>query len=227
MKNVTLQLVFGLSASLAASLAMSQTNKLWEPGTFSDGEYKPSCSDCYIQQVEVFVPKTGVVVGTADPVCGDNSVVNFFDVAAAGVRAYVDPSGSGNLAEIAKHYAYQEVRNKVGGSFQSFLDANGPRTPYGNCAPLAALIPSTAEVVAIHLGDWDSVVGAGACPPGPQQECAQGWAKFLNAPEPREQQGGGQVFATTYISWSHDRDRVARMFIAYHMPPGKKPIRYE
>lgn len=219
------RLIIALFIFLTASVSYGQTNKLWNPGTFADGDYHTSCGDCYIQQVEVMVPRTGMVVASVDPICGDNSVTNFFEVAAAALETQIDPEASGNLAEIAKRYAYQEIRGRVGGSFQAFLDANGPRTPYGNCAPLAALIPKAAEVVAIHMGDWDDVVGVGGCAPG--NECANGWAKFLNVPEPEEQQLGEQVVSTTFINWSHDRDRVARLFVAYRMPAGKKPVKFE
>jgi hypothetical protein len=157
-------------------------------------------------------------------VCGNGEVTQFFDVLSAAATAYIDPSASGNLAEIAKKYFVQQVRNKVGGSFQSFLDANGPRSPYGNCAPLAAQIPKDATVVVIHLGDWDDSVGVGAC--APRVDCANGWAKFTIAPE-SENTSSGQVISTLFNNWSHDRDRVARMFVSYRMPAGKKPTRYE
>ena len=117
------------------------------------------------------------------------------------------------------------MRNKVGGSFQTFLAEKGSRTPYGNCAPLGAVIPRDAILEEIVLGDWDEKVGAGECVPG--KDCDKGGAKFLNTPELTKQADGGQIVATTFQNWSHDRDRVARMFISYRMPAGKRVVKIE
>jgi hypothetical protein len=226
MKTLPLRLAISILAAVAVAPAFAVTNTLWQPGTFSDGEYKPTCTDCYIQQVEILVPATGVVVKTANPQCGEQDTVDFFNLAQAAVTAYIDPSASGNLTEIAKRFAHQSLRDRVGGMFQDLLDANGPRTDYGDCAPLAASIPRDAVVEAIHLGDWDNNVGAGAC--GAQlEECANSWARFLITPEAVKPATGAQTVSTLFINWSHDRDRVARMFVSYHMPSGKTPVKYD
>ncbi|MDN2712083.1 hypothetical protein O0880_21900 [Janthinobacterium sp. SUN118] len=213
---------------LALSLsAQAQSFKLWQPGTFSDFEYKPAslCADCYVQLVEVTAPATGIVVSGSDPACGINEVTTFFDVVGAAVATYIDPYASANLAELGKRLVYRSVRNQVGGSFQTFLDANGPRSPYANCAPIAALIPADAMVTTIHLGINDLAAGPGSCLPG--TDCSTGYARFLNAPEVRSVANGGQIVATTFANWSHDRDRVGRMFVVFRMPDGKIPITYE
>jgi hypothetical protein len=211
-----------LEGTSIAAPALSQTNKLWSPGQFSPSDgWKLPCSDCYVQQVEVLVPATGQVVGVPNPTCGEKETINFLQVAQSAVTAYLKPTSSGNLVELTKRFAFQEVRPKVGGTLGSFLDANSPRATTGLCAPLAAVLPSEATVVTVHLGDWDNVVGVGGCP-APPGECANGWARFYIRPE--LEQGDQPVVATAFINWSHDRDRVARMFVAYRMPAGKTAL---
>ena len=209
------------AASITSTFA--QTNKLWQPGTFTDmSSWRPPCNDCYVQQVEVMVPASGIPADNPNPTCGNSESINFAQVAQDAIRAYGgDPSASGNLIEAAKKFVYTNVRNRVGGDFQKFLDANGPRTPHGLCASLAAMLPASAQIVTAHLGLWDEHAGPGGCTPG--QDCSTGFAKFLYPPVQLE--GSPVVVATTFINWSHNRDRVARMFIAYRIPAGKpKPV---
>ncbi|MFI5305248.1 MAG: hypothetical protein ACHQYP_10705 [Nitrospiria bacterium] len=225
MIRLVLTFIFTLSATLFILPACSQAINLWQPNTFTDDLYKPNCRDCYVQKVEVMVPKTGSMTDGTDPICSVPTVVDFFEITAAVLRNKIDPNTSGNLSEVAKHIAYLEVRKKVGVTFQAFLDEKGSRSPFENCAPLGALLPRDAVLEEIYLSDWDDKAGPGECIPN--KDCRNGGAKFLNTPEIIKPADGGQIVSVAFQNWSHERDRLARMFVSYHMPIGKKVISIE
>jgi hypothetical protein len=203
--------------------AAAQTNRIWDPGKNPD--VGSVCPECYVDQVEIMVPNTQVPVVGPNPPCGNPESVNFSEILLKAFTGKIDPEAAGNLIEAAKLEAYKAVKPLIGGTLGNIIQANTARTPWAVCAPLVDRVPKSATIKGIRLGQWDKSAGPGGCPE-PEGECSTGWGRFVSrTKEPVEDSATGErVIAAIYANGSHDRDRVARMWVLYTMPAGKKPI---
>jgi hypothetical protein len=202
--------------------AEAQSNHMWAPGQFSWPNYAPSCASCFVQVVEMRAPHAATPIGTANPSCSPKDVVGFTDVIRFRLAERIDKESSGNLMPVLRREFTGLQALALGGNFGGFLNENGAL--YGSCVPLLAAIPASATVVAIHLTAWDSAVGEAPCGAIPS-ECGIGWSRFMFGPELMPATGTSfQTMYTVFNNWAHDRDRIARLFISYRMPPGVTPV---
>lgn len=209
-----------LGLTLRAEAQGAQGNHLWAPGQFNWPNYAPSCASCFVQVVEMHAPHATAAIGNANPSCGPKDIMSFTDVIRFRLAERISKELSGNLMLIAR----QEFSDpqSLGGNFGGFFKENDAL--YGSCVPLLAAIPASATVVAIHLSAWDSAVGEAPCGPIPS-ECGIGWSRFMFTPELMAATGTSfQTMYTVFNNWAMDRDRIARLFISYQMPPGVTPV---
>ncbi len=94
-------------------------------------------------------------------------------------------------------YGYQAIQRDVEDWFKNVLDVNGSKSPYGNCAALAAVVPSSAKIFGFQLGVWDEDLGADGCPPQ-GGECAIDFCMFRSAPRLGSWTGGPQVISALF-----------------------------
>lgn len=192
-----------------------------------------NCDGCrYIWVHNNIAPAVGAIINTPDPVCRQS--LNEKAVATDILQGIISSAGNkARLAKFAGEFAEMKavpaIRNQLasmGGDVAKFLSKSFmERTNRGTCVTFGGWLPGNAEIVGYRYKAYDIRDGTRTdC--GAGTDCGFGWARF---PKPlqysKDSGGGGTSFVTTFMNWSHDRDRDGSVIVFYRLPPGEVPLR--
>lgn len=165
----------------------------------------------------------GLYTYTPTPECmnGVSSGLANVLVAAAAARHPVTAMFAGEISTLVGGPINGFIDERVRGDLGRIFNPHGDAT--ARCAILGVSIPARATYLGYRLemtDNWEGWVPR-RCQVG--QECGQGWSKFPFEPV-RQGNEHAQFITVQFMNWSHNRPRVARMYVLYEMPEGSVPV---
>lgn len=216
--------LIGLALSFSLSFLLMVPEVQAQVQTLRACEVESPPADCnegnkWAVVVTVMVPH-GAYVHVPDPGCMNDATGNIQKVleSAAAIAVPGLERYSGAITSLVAGAIDKEMRLQGGDIGRLF-------SPYAKngalCAPIVAIVPIDAQVLGYRLLAADSIGGFRPCASG--ADCSIGWSKFQAEPVVQSNQAM-QAVTNTFMNWSHDRSRKARMIIFYSMPPGQQPL---
>lgn len=176
-----------------------------------------NCSALVALVVDQVVPN-GAYAHDANPGCMNDAQGDIQRVLQAAIAA-----GSPQLAIFSG-----PLSTAVAGPVNDYLKHQGGDigrlfSPYAKnaalCASVIGVIPTKANYVGYRLLATDGENGGVFKDCNPGNDCAIGWSKFPSEPLEQDNQALKTV-STTFMNWSDNRTRTARLIVFYTVPPG-------
>lgn len=193
--------VLAIGAAAAAEVWRGRTCAKCQPGEFGAVATQTIGHGSY-----TYTPTPGCNGSTGDA----NSTMTLLS---SGAKANLGDYAGAVQDLLQTSEVQQFISDNIHGDLGKALNGGNPNT--AQCQNVCAVIPAGAQYTGYEVFAAEDGGGFSKCDPG--SDCGIGWSKWVSEPQ-SSGDAKVQVVCSTFMNWSHDRTRQARL-VAYFKPP--------